>query len=142
MAGAESSQVKAAIIAAVATIAAALIGLAAVFIPRLDDGSGDGGVTTTNPGQGAASVYLNSSSGPAGTTISVSGEGYASGEEVVIRFHTNEVGSTTVNDQGKFQGVSVTVPSSYANFATQLFYVVATGRTSLRSDQAPFTVTG
>jgi hypothetical protein len=143
----DSSQVKAAKIAAAATIVAALLGLLAVFVPRIGDG-GDNGtpksprVTLPDIGPGAASVFLNTNSGPAGSTIRVSGTGFAANEEVVIRFHTDEVGSTTANDEGKFENVAVTVPASYSRFAPNQFSVIATGRNSLRSDQAPFTVSG
>jgi hypothetical protein len=148
---ADDGQLKAAKIAAAATIIAALIGLLAVLIPRIgDDGGGKSG--NANPGTvadgggpvgpGPASVFLNTVSGPGGSTIKVSGKGFASREEVVIRFHTTEVGSTTTNAEGKFDNVSVIVPTMYSQFAPQQFDVIATGQTSLRSDQAPFTISG
>ena len=93
-------------------------------------------------GPGAASVFLNTNSGDAGSTIRVSGTGFAANEEVVIRFHTDEVESTTANDEGKFENVAVTVPASYSQAAPFQFSVIATGRNSLRSDLAPFTVSG
>ena len=152
---ADSDSVKAAKIAAAATVVAALIGLVAVVVPRIgDDGDGTtqtspGGTTQTDgttqpppPDFGHASVFLNTTSGPGGSTILVSGSGFSANEEVVIRFHTDEVGSTTANDGGKFENVAVTVPTSYSVFAPQQFQVIATGESSSRSDQAPFTITG
>jgi hypothetical protein len=151
----DSTQLKVAKIGAAATIIAALIGLLAVFVPRIgnDDGgtSKSGGPTTIDfselrsgvgVGVDTASVFLNTLSGPGGSTIKVSGKGFAPNEEVVIRFHATEVGSTTANAQGKFDNVAVVVPSSYSQFAPQQFNVVATGRSSLRSDEAPFTISG
>src|SRR4051812_513969 len=102
---ADDSQLKAAKIAAAATVVAALIGLLAVVVPRIggDGGSGtQGTVDRVVVGSGTASVFLNSLSGPGGSTIKVSGKGFAPNEEIVIRFHTTEVGSTTANSEGKF----------------------------------------
>jgi hypothetical protein len=150
---ADDSQLKAAKIAAAATVVAALIGLLAVIVPRIgDDGGGNGSKANPNPatvvegggpiGPGSPSVFLNTVSGPGGSTIKVSGKGFAVHEEVVIRFHTTEVGSTMTNAEGKFDNVAVVVPTSYSQFSPQQFDVIATGQTSLRSDQAPFTISG
>jgi hypothetical protein len=144
---ADDSQLKAAKIAAAATVVAALIGLLAVVVPRLggdgnEGSSSQGTVDRGVVGPGAASVFLNSLSGPGGSTIKVSGKGFAPNEEIVIRFHTTEVGSTTTNAEGKFDNVAVVVPASYSQFAPQQFDIIATGQNSLRSDQAPFTISG
>lgn len=91
---------------------------------------------------GPASIFLSLTSGPAGSPVKVSGEGFAGGEEVVIRFHTTEVGRTTASSNGTFTSVEVIVPLQYADFAGQQFSVVATGRSSIKSARSPFTVSG
>jgi len=91
---------------------------------------------------GPASIFLSQTSGPAGSPIKVSGEGFAAGEEVVIRFHTTEVGRTTASSNGSFSSVEVIVPLEYEAFAPRQFSVVATGRSSIKSAQSPFTVSG
>ena len=91
---------------------------------------------------GPASIFLSQTSGPAGSSIKVSGEGFAAGEEVVIRFHTTEIGRTTASSNGSFSSVEVIVPLEYANFAPNQFSVVATGRSSIKSAQSQFTVSG
>jgi hypothetical protein len=89
-----------------------------------------------------ASVFTNRDNGPGGTTILVSGEGFAPGERVVLRFHTEQIGSPTANGEGRFSNVAVTIPSSFSKFAPQQFQITATGESSIRSAQTPFTITG
>jgi len=67
-------------------------------------------------------VFLSRDSGPGGTTVNVSGEGYSPGERVVIRFHTEQIGATTANDQGAFSNVAVVIPMSFSQFAPQQFW--------------------
>ncbi|MGB6163839.1 MAG: hypothetical protein WCF33_12115 [Pseudonocardiaceae bacterium] len=88
------------------------------------------------------SVFLSRDSGPAGTVVRVSGEGFAPGERVVLRFHTEQIGSTTADGAGKFSNVAVTIPGSFAKFAPQQFSVSAVGHNSVGHDEAPFTITG
>jgi len=88
------------------------------------------------------SIFLSLTGGPAGSQVKVSGEGFAPGETVVLRFHTSEVGTTVANEAGSFSSVEVTVPQEYAVFAPQQFQVIATGKLSVRSARAPFTVSG
>ena len=120
-------------------------GIVAALITR---GGGDGsghGPTPTLPSihlPGSASVFLNRDSGPGGSTVRVSGEGYEPGERVVIFFHTEQIGSTTASDQGKFANVAVTIPTSFSEFAPQQFFIRARGESSLREPTAPFTITG
>jgi hypothetical protein len=152
----DGSQLKAAKIAAMATVAAALISALAVLVPKLVDNGGDH--SSANPGPTATptiqfptvngsseatpSVFLNRTSGAGGSTLLVSGKGFEPGEEVVIRFHTDEIGRTTANSEGRFENVAVTVPTSFSKFAPQQFQVSATGRSSLRADETPFEITG
>lgn len=149
MAESRGTAITVAVIGAVATIVAALIGVV-LMRPGGDGGSPPAqpqvpGVTIAPnpaPDGGRPSVFLSRDSGPAGTLVRVSGEGFAKGERVVLRFHTEQIGSTTADGQGKFSNVAVTVPSSFARFAPQQFSVVATGQSSIRSGGAPFTITG
>jgi hypothetical protein len=89
-----------------------------------------------------ASVFTNRDNGPGGTTVLLSGEGFAPGERVVLRFHTEQIGSPTANGEGSFSNVAVTIPSSFSKFAPQQFQITATGESSIRSAQTPFTITG
>lgn len=105
-------------------------------------GGGDGinGPTIDRPG--SASVFLSRDSGPGGTTVQVSGEGFAPTERVVISFHTEEIGSTTANGEGRFSNVAVAIPESFSQFAPAQFDVIAHGETSLQTATAPFTISG
>jgi WD40 repeat protein len=88
------------------------------------------------------SVFLSRDSGPVGTSVQVSGEGFASGERVVISFHTEQIGSTNADDEGTFSNVTVTIPESFSVFAPQQFFVIARGQSSLQTATAPFTIIG
>ena len=130
-------------------IAAAAIGAAGAIVAALitvfansDGGSDGGGGQPTIVGPGQASAFLSRDSGPGGTTVKVSGTGFAAGEGVVLTFHTEQIGSTTANGEGKFENVTVTIPTSFSVFAPQQFDVIARGETSLRAGRAPFTISG
>lgn len=92
--------------------------------------------------RGPASVFVNRDSGPGGTDVQLSGEGFESNERVVFRFHTTQIGSTTANSQGSFANVTVTIPTDHSMFAPQQFDIVATGESSIKSARTPFTLTG
>jgi hypothetical protein len=102
-----------------------------------DDGGGQGAGSS-----GPANVYLSKTSGPSGSTVNVSGEGFASGEQVVITFHTEEMGRTQASDTGRFTNVTVTLPTSFSVFAPAQFDVIATGSTSIKSARASFMLSG
>lgn len=88
---------------------------------------------------GVTKIFLNRDSGPAGTNLRVSGQGFAFGEDVVIRFHTETVAHTAADEQGGFADVSVRVPTDW-RFTGQ-FAFVATGESSIRSASREFEVT-
>lgn len=87
------------------------------------------------------SVFLSRDSGPAGTLVLVSGEGFAPGERVRLRFRIEQIGSTTADDAGKFSNVAVTIPDTFSRFARRQFMVVAIGESSSRRNSVPFTIT-
>ena len=118
------------LITAVLGVATAVLGL----VPSLHSGAAD---PTT-----AASVFLSRDSGPGGTRVEVSGEGYGPGESVVLYFHTEQIGRTTADPDARFSNVSVVVPRSFSWAAPHQFDVVATGRAGTRSASAPFTLSG
>jgi hypothetical protein len=115
-------------------------------LPFLCGGGGTGQPPQPNPGvvnqNTTASIFLSSTSGPGGSIVKVSGEGFAPGEEVVLRFHTDEMGRTRADSAGKFSNVAVTIPKSFSRFAPQQFEIIANGSTSIRSATAPFTISG
>lgn len=136
-------------------IAAALIGLVGAIIAALITRGGGGGdadasggtepridVPIVDVGRTTARVFLNRDSGAGGTTVLVSGEGFEPGERVVLRFHTEQIGSTTASDAGSFANVAVTIPTSFGDFAPQQFEIIAEGDDSIRSARAPFQLTG
>jgi hypothetical protein len=96
----------------------------------------------TTPTDGNASVFLSRDSGPGGSTVKVSGQGFAPGERVVLRFHTDQVGDTTADSAGKFANVAVSIPTSYSKFAPQQFSISADGQNSDIHGEAQFTITG
>jgi hypothetical protein len=113
------------------------------FIQGGDGGGGSDAASSRPPAStGAADLFTNRDSGPAGTTVLLSGEGFAPGEGVVLRFHVEEIGRTAANDSGKFSNVSITIPSTLSNFAPQTFDLVATGQDSAKTATRPFKLTG
>jgi hypothetical protein len=66
-------------------------------------------------------------------------QGFAAGESVTVRFHTEVVGHTETDGQGTFDSVSVEVPEDW-RFTGQ-FSFLASGESSLRSAQREFRVT-
>lgn len=138
--------------AAALGVVAALIGLltAVLGLVKLTGGfdepaGGSGGTSQSGrPGSThtSASVFLNDESGPGGSVVKVSGEGFEPGERVTLRFHTEEVGRTRAGDAGSFSNVAVTIPTSFSMFAPQQFTLVATGGSSIRSASTAFTLTG
>jgi hypothetical protein len=57
--------------------------------------------------------------------VKVSGEGFPANAPVVIHFHTQQIGDTTTNGDGKFSNVAVTIPTSFSQFAPQQFFIQA-----------------
>jgi hypothetical protein len=86
------------------------------------------------------SIALSTASGPPGTRLTIGGRGFAPGETVVIRFHTEELARVQTDEQGAFSDVRVMVPGDWA-FVGQ-FNWIATGLASMRRAHAPFEVTG
>jgi hypothetical protein len=109
-------------------------------LPFLCGGDGGNGREEILPG--TADIFLSKTSGPAGTVVNVSGEDFAPGEQVVIGFHTGEIGRTNADGSGQFKNVAVTIPDSFSVFAPQKFDIVARGRSSIKSAHAPFTLSG
>jgi hypothetical protein len=101
-------------------------------------GSSDSGGGRSQP----ADIFLSSTSGPGGSTVNVSGDGFQANEQVVIQFHTEEIGRTQANSAGRFTNVTVTIPTSFSGFAPRQFDIIATGRSSIKSGRAPFTISG
>ncbi len=97
--------------------------------------SGGGG-----PNSAPARITLSTTTGKSGTKVTVTGENFAAGEEVRIRFHTEEIGAPVADAKGSFVQV-VTIPTSFDRFAPQQFDIVATGQKSIETDHRPFKLT-
>jgi hypothetical protein len=89
-----------------------------------------------------ANLYASKTSGPAGSTVLLSGNGFKAGEEVVFSMQTEEVGRTTADSAGAFTSVSVKVPLDLGKFPGTQFSFSADGRTSIKHATAPFVVSG
>jgi hypothetical protein len=89
-----------------------------------------------------ANLFASKTSGPAGSKVNLSGNGFKPGEEVVFSMQTFEVGRTTADQTGAFQSVEVTVPQQLSHFPGSQFAFAADGRTSIKHATAPFTVSG
>jgi hypothetical protein len=137
-------------ITAFVTLLTAVVGLMITVGPwDLPGGGGSGQVTQEPPDPGGrgnpaepAEVFLSRDGGPGGTEVNVSGQGFAPTEDVVIRFHTEQIGRTTTNADGRFSNVEVTIPGTFSFAAPQQFTVIASGEQSIKSAQAPFQLTG
>lgn len=147
MSGAQHSDRGSGTTAAVLTTLAALIGLITAvlgLVPELrpwhsdDPGTGGG----TRPSVEPASIFVNRDSGPGGTEVRLSGEGFAPGERVVLSFHTEQIGATVVNQQGSFSNVVVRIPTSFSIFAPQQFSLRARGTSSVKHAETPFHLSG
>ena len=127
------------VITALVLLGGAIAG--AVAFVQGGDGGGDA-TSSPPPATGAADLFTNRDSGPGGTTVLLSGEGFAPGEGVVLGFHVEEIGRTAANQSGRFSNVSVTIPSTLSNFAPQTFDLIATGQDSAKTATRPFKLTG
>ena len=88
------------------------------------------------------SIALSTTRGEGGAQVAVSGEGFAAGERVVLRFDTDEVARTTTDAQGRFAEITMAVPDGYGAFAPTTFTITATGLGSARSSDAAFELVG
>lgn len=88
---------------------------------------------------GETKIELSRTSGPVGTQLTVSGNGFIPGETVDIFFHTQELTRTTADSSGRITNVPVRVPADW-KFKGQ-FTIRAVGKASIRSDSRPFQVT-
>jgi hypothetical protein len=113
--------------------------LAALILARITGPGEDPGPEVPDQPGGPVAIYLNRDSGSPGTTVRVSGKGFAAEESVTLRFHTEVVGHTETDGQGAFDSVSVEVPSDW-KFTGQ-FTFVATGESSVKSALREFRVT-
>ena len=106
-------------------------------------GSGQSPAGSHDPVTGTqTSISLSASRGAGGARVAVSGEGFAAGERVVLRFDDDEVERTTADAQGRFAEITMTVPDGYGAFAPAAFTITATGLTSARSSDATFELIG
>jgi hypothetical protein len=149
-------QVAAAAIGALATVAAAVL---VVVLPKVlsDDatGSGQGHSSSTDqlvpnmpsvPDVSAhttAELFANKESAPVGATVLVSGRGFQPGERVEIRVGADLVATTTAGQGGDFANVAIEVPSFFEPFTKPMQVDInATGKSSVRSAIAAFTISG
>jgi hypothetical protein len=86
------------------------------------------------------SVFVNPTSGAGGIVIRVSGEGFPANAHIVIMFHTEQMGDTTSNADGKFSNVACTIPTSFSYAAPQQFYINAVAGPF--AAETPFMLTG
>jgi len=89
----------------------------------------------------APSITLNPVSGPVGTTITISGTGFAPNKALTAEFNGQSVtlgGTTTTNANGAFSGATIVVPASSAGYKT---VKITDSATPPNSGYAAFTVT-
>ena len=109
----------------------------------LTTGSGESVMGSHDPATGTpTSIALSAPRGEGGARVAVSGEGFAAGERVVLRFDDDEVARSTADAHGRFAGVFVRVPDGYGAFAPATFTITATGLGSTRSSDAAFELVG
>jgi len=102
-------------------------------------GPAGGGPAASNP-NATASISLSVGSGRSGTPVTVTGQNFAPGEEVTIRFQVDEVGSAIVDSGGRFS-TRIRIPGSYDVFAPKQFDISADGKTSIKHASRPFQLT-
>jgi len=89
----------------------------------------------------APTITLNPVSGPVGTTITISGTGFAPNKALTAEFNGQSVtlgGTTTTNANGAFSGATIVVPASSAGYKT---VKITDSATPPNSGYAAFTVT-
>ena len=116
------------------------MGTISVF-PQFLDSSETGDSTDSGDGCGVrapAELTLSTGSARRGAEVTVYGSCFKPGERVDIRVHASVVGSATADNEGKFTQ-TIKIPQSAPNpgFPTD---ISATGKTSVKSASAPFTV--
>ena len=119
----------------------------AIGVCEPEAGGGGNGPTPTvqplpNPPNVETNIFLSETSGPAGSKLKISGEGFQPGETIIITMHTTQVGTTTASQSGTFSSVEITVPEQFSVFAPKQYSVTARGNASVKWAMAPFTVSG
>ena len=89
-----------------------------------------------------AHLFANKTSGPTGSQVLLSGDGFQANEEVKLSMQTFELARTRADSAGKFANVAVTVPTQLKPFAPQQFEFNALGTTSIKHATFAFTVSG
>jgi hypothetical protein len=84
-------------------------------------------------------ITLSPATGGAGTKIAVAGRGFYPGELVEVRFQAVLVATVTTDKSGSF-ATSFLLPDMMARFHGAPLAVTASGRSSVRSADATFTV--
>jgi IPT/TIG domain-containing protein len=93
------------------------------------------------PGVGVnATISVNPSRGPSGTPITITGEHFAAGEPLTVRFHVTQIARGQAGSDGTFS-LNATIPAEYDVFGEQQYDIVVTGENSARSGTSPFRLT-
>jgi hypothetical protein len=133
-----------------AGLVAVALGSGAITGDGLDMRPGGNGPTTTgpiptlhptallSPFSSETSLELSVTSGPPGTAVAVSGEGFSPRETIEINFATQGLNNARADDEGAFSDVLISIPGDWP-FKGQVD-IVATGRSSLRSVAEAFEV--
>lgn len=86
-----------------------------------------------------AVITLSRTSGPPGTALTISGSGFAAGEQVEIEFHATSLRKVRADAGGSFSSIDIQVPSDW-KFKGQ-FDIRASGGTCLNTVSEAFQVT-
>ncbi|MFI9010200.1 hypothetical protein ACIGNX_23505 [Actinosynnema sp. NPDC053489] len=95
---------------------------------------------SSTPAPSPAHLAAQPVAGPAGGEVRLSGEGYPAHGRVVFTFHGRRVGDTTADAAGRFAGVPVRVPDSFADSAPGTQFTIGATSGPL-SAEAPFVIT-
>jgi hypothetical protein len=85
----------------------------------------------------AAQVSLSPSEGPSGSSITVTGQGFAPNEVVEIRYAVDLIGQPRTDGDGAFTA-EIVIPGTMDAFAPKQIDISATGRDSVKHATAPF----
>jgi hypothetical protein len=72
-------------------------------------------MSSTSITAAAAHLVAHPLAGHAGGEVRLSGDGYPAHGRVVFTFHDRQVGNTTADAVGRFTGIPVRVPESFAD---------------------------
>lgn len=88
----------------------------------------------------SATISVDASRGPSGTPVTVTGQHFAGGEAVTVRFDVTEIARGQADKDGAVS-LTATIPADYDVFGERQHEIIVTGGSSAKSATWPFLLT-